>query len=67
MIHMTSMELSRIRCHFCQIYVPWQIVIVRVVIGIWNDWVCPDCSDNMDKRIAEGYGQGDMRQRKEKQ
>jgi len=53
-----SSELKRIRCHLCYEYVPWQIVVIRVVIGIWNDWVCQECSDEMDRRIAEGYGQG---------
>lgn len=51
-------ELLDIRGHLCHRYIPWQIVVIRVVIGNWNDWVCPEHSDEMDQRIADGYGQG---------
>jgi len=51
-------ELSNIRCHFDQKYVPWQLVVIRVVLGNWNDWVCPEHSEEMDQRIADGYGKG---------
>jgi len=60
-------ELSRIRCHFCQTYIPWQLVVIRVVIGIKPDWVCPEHSDELDRRIAEGYGKGYFGYKKEEE
>ena len=58
-------RLLTIRCHFCQEYIPWQIVVIRTVIGISPDWICPDHSDEIDERIANGYGQGYFGYRKE--